>query len=503
VLALLFAGAALLSAVTVLHGIQPNDEGLMLQAARRIAGGQVPYSDFWWYYPPGQPYLLAGLWKLFGASLVEWRVVRVLSDATVAVLAYELARRRAPVPLALAAWLTAACAMAFPTGPHPFPIALALALGALLTFERRPVLAGVLIGACAAWRVEFAGYLALALAAAHIAGREPARERLRRLARTAVAAAIVAACLFGPVVAAAGPGRSWEMLVRYPLVDFQKYQSLPFPWRYQGPVQLERALQFYLPLALVIGLAGALAALAARFRRADPAPVAAAVFAIGMAHYLLVRTDLFHTSPLAVMVGVVAAWAMAGSLSDARAKAPPLRRALGLAGAAGAALGLAWAVADGLDNRVAGLREHTVALDLPVADGVRARPLRTVALVRAVDYVRAHVAAGKPIYVTGLRSDLVTSGNPLFYVLTGRPNATRYDIAAPGVVTSAPVQREIVRDLRRKRPRLILRWTTRVTALPEPNRAGRSSGVTILDRYLAREYHLERRFGYYSLLAPG
>ena len=27
----------------------------MLQAAARIADGQVPYRDFWWFYPPGQP----------------------------------------------------------------------------------------------------------------------------------------------------------------------------------------------------------------------------------------------------------------------------------------------------------------------------------------------------------------------------------------------------------------------------------------------------------------
>ena len=58
----------------MLNGIQPNDEGLMLQAASRIAHGQVPYSDFWWFYPPGQPYLMAALWKVFGPSLLTWRL---------------------------------------------------------------------------------------------------------------------------------------------------------------------------------------------------------------------------------------------------------------------------------------------------------------------------------------------------------------------------------------------------------------------------------------------
>ena len=111
----------------------------MLQAAARIAHGQVPYSDFWWFYPPGQPYLLGGLWALFGPSLLTWRIVRVLCDAAVAMLAYLLARRAAPPWLATLAWLGAACAMAFPSGPHPFPIALGCALGALLLFERRPL----------------------------------------------------------------------------------------------------------------------------------------------------------------------------------------------------------------------------------------------------------------------------------------------------------------------------------------------------------------------------
>ena len=501
VLAVLFAGAALLSALTALKGVQPNDEGLMLQAARRIAGGQVPYRDFWWFYPPGQPYLLGGLWKLFGPSLVEWRVVRVAADASVATLAYMLARRAAPAPLAVAAWLAAACAMAFPSGPHPFPIALALALGALLTFERRPVVAGVLAGLCAAWRIEFAGYLAVGVAVAHLIGRDPPRGRLRRLARFALPAALVGAVLYVPVVAAAGLGRAWELLVRYPLLDFQKYQSLPFPWRHAGGLDVEGNLNFYLPLALIVGLAGSVAGLGARFGRAQAGTAATCVFALGMAHYLLVRTDLFHAAPLAVVVSVLAAWAIGAFVARPRGRpGAPVRRALAAAGALGAAIGLGWALADGLAHRVRGVQQHMVALRVPTADGVDERPAVAASLVRAVDYVRARVPPGRPIYVTGARADLVTSGNPLFYVLAERRNPTRYDIAAPGVVTSGPVQREIVADLETARPRVVVRWAAPVTALPEPNRAGRSSGVRILDGYLARRYRVDRRYGFYVLL---
>ena len=117
--------------------------------------------------------------------------------------------------------------------------------------------------------------------------------------------------LYVPVVVAAGVGPSWDLLVDYPLTDFRDYQSLPFPLSYDGPLNtgspggfftdwLEPLLLFYLPLALVLGLAGGAVALARRPRA--PRVIATAVLAIGVLAYLLVRTDLFHTAPLAVLV---------------------------------------------------------------------------------------------------------------------------------------------------------------------------------------------------------
>src|SRR4051794_41586186 len=94
----LFAAAAALSGFTILREVGPHDEGLMLQAAARIADGRLPYRDFWWNYGPAQPYLLGAIWKAFGASLLDWRIVRILLDATVALLVWLLARREASPP---------------------------------------------------------------------------------------------------------------------------------------------------------------------------------------------------------------------------------------------------------------------------------------------------------------------------------------------------------------------------------------------------------------------
>jgi hypothetical protein len=540
--ALLFAGAALLSSVTLLNGIQPNDEGLMLAAAARIADGQVPYSDFWWFYPPGQPYLLAGLWELFGPSLLPWRVVRVLCDAGVAVLAYMLAVRGGASPrLALATWLAAALAMAYPSGPHPFPVVLVLALAALLLFEHRPLTAGALAGVAAAWRLEFAAYLGLGIVLAYALRAEVDRRGLdgdpgglvaarrgfvgarqgfvgdrrgvdwaafaRDAGGFAAIALTTALLLFAPVVAAAGLGDSWDLLIRYPVEDFSDYQSLPFPLDYDGPLNTgslggffsdsaENLLLFYLPLALVAGLAGALLALGVRFRPERWPQAATAVFALGTAHYLVTRPDVFHTAPLAVMVAVLGAWAIAGR----REGEPSTRRVAALAGTVLAAVGLGYAIVEGLDRRWLELRTDYAELRLPPADSVRVRETARRPLEQAVRHVRERIPPDRPIYVATRRSDLVTSGYPIFYVLAERDNPTRYDIQAPGVVTTEPVQREIVGDLERSRTPLVVRWTSPLSAAPEPNEGGESTGVTVLDDYLRRAYRPEARFGAFVIL---
>jgi len=509
-LALVFLAASAITAMTLLEGIQPNDEGLMLQAAARIADGQVPYRDFWWYYPPGQPYLLATLWDVFGPSLVTWRIVRLFANAVVALLLYLLVRRRAGVGIAVVAALTGALAMAYPSGPHPFPIALALALAALLRFERSPVTAGILAGACAAWRIEFAAYLGIGVLAAYLLrprGSEAgAARRFAPAMRFAASGGLAAALLFGPVVGAAGLSASWELLVEYPLLDFGDYQSLPLPLLYSGPLNtssisgflgdsVESVLQFYLPAALVLGLAAAFLTLGLRARRDRDWPlVAPAIFAVGMAHYMLVRPDEFHTTPLAVMTSIFAGWALAGE------RRPGRSRRAALAASAIAGVSLTYTLVHGIDRVTLVLREANATLEASVADGVRIDAASRPALERTIEFLRSRVPPGEPIYVATRRADLVTSGHPLLYRLVDRPNPTRYDIAAPGVVTSAPVQQEIVSDLERARPAFVVRFTAPVTAVPEPNRAGRSSGVTILDDYLAESYGEAARFGPYVVL---
>jgi hypothetical protein len=91
-------------------------------------------------------------------------------------------------------------------------------------------------------------------------------------------------------------------------------------------------------------------------------------------------------------------------------------------------------------------------------------------------------------------------GDTLLYILLDRSNPTRYDVVQPGVVTTAKVQREMRADLERTRTRLIVRWEAPVARATEDNGSGRSSGVTLLDEYIASHYARVGQYGDYLLL---
>ena len=365
----LFVLAAGLSGFTILSQISPHDEGLMLQAGARIVSGQWPYRDFWTNYPPGQPLVLAGLQEVFGPSLLAWRVLRTITDASVALLAYRLARRRAPETYALLAWLAAAGAMAFPTGPGPNPPALALALGALLVVPRRPLVGGALAGLACLFRFE--------IGIAAVIGMLLEAPRGTRV-RAGAAAAICALVSLAPFFLAAPGAMLHDTFGFYAIQDLQR---LPFPLHFDGPVRPSKLIEFYIPLILVVGAALWALAIGIRIAAAGRSSVAvrsgvaaqararvpeagaislAPLALVGLA-YLVGRADEFHLVPLAVVLAVMLA-------TRAAAETGVLRGAL--------LLTLALIALHGLERR-AGQFLHPPALATvpgPVADGVQTDP---------------------------------------------------------------------------------------------------------------------------------
>src|SRR5829696_4787365 len=381
IVAALWGTAAVFAAVTLLGGVAPHDEGLILQGAQRVADGQVPYRDFWTNYGPGQVLVLGAFAKVFGPSLLAWRIVHVGLVATGALLAFVLARRETSRAWGLVGWAGAAGALAFPASAGPNATAIVLGLGAVALTRRAPGGAGALAGAAGLFRPELG--LAAALGAAIAVGRGG-------LARVAVGYAATTLVLWLPFFVAA-PADLLDDVVGF--LGIQHLQRLPFPWDYDGEIDLNKLLEFYAPLFLLAGLA--LWAADAAWRRAGAAEWALAPLALAGAAYLVGRTDEFHLAPLAVVLPVMLA------VRCAREEAWLPRGLLGIA--------LALAVGQAVERQAA-LIAHPVGDRAPAvtaADGVRVDAADATAIERLSRFVAALVAPGQPIFVANPRHDLV------------------------------------------------------------------------------------------------
>jgi hypothetical protein len=503
----LWLAALLIAGFTIRNHLEPFDEGLLLQAAQRIAGGEWPYAEFGWAYGPGQPLAVALGFEAFAPSVLVWRVLWAASCATIAVLVWWLVRHELGPGRrgwARVGWLAAAVTAAQPMLPNPMVPALALALGALAAAAAgRPALAGALIALTAFWRPDFG---VLALIAVLVVGD---RRAATRAAAVAVAGVVA---LYTPFAVAAGPADLWRALVTSSLRGGEAWR-LPFPLLYDGPLRLwppgdlahdaKDALGYELPLAGLIGLAAAITAVALRPRRLDGAyrrqlvegsrvrrraTGGLVVLAVGGAAYLLSRADEFHAQPLLICLCALV------PIAAATGGVPRVPAAV-------AAAALALILAGGLANRLSALAgpEELVAVHLPGVPGIRVPPSEALALPRLVAYVQRVVPPGEPIYVAPRRSDLVTSTAPIVHFLVRRPNVLHHD----ALLQARPEeQAAIVAALERARPRAVVRWTDPASSRPEPNERGQRSGSRALDEHLAGAYRLAARFGAYDVLVP-
>jgi len=116
----------------------------------------------------------------------------------------------------------------------------------------------------------------------------------------------------------------------------------------------------------------------------------------------------------------------------------------------------------------------------------------------AVRYVRQCVPEDAAIFVGNAQHRQVFNNDALFYFLAGRRPATRFHDLNPGLVTTATVQREMIRDLERNQ-------VSYIVLDADPAQANRdfqppsASGASLLDDFLRQQYRQARTFGFYSV----
>jgi hypothetical protein len=486
------------------------DEGLILAGADRILLGEVPFRDFWNTHPPAQIWLVAGLFRLFGESMVVLRVYDAAVKAGIALVLYLWARRLSDGAHAGAAacilatiWLEFFGSFGFGYTAFPALLLSLVSLGWLIDASdaetparaRRLIAgAGLCVGLAALFRLDFGAYAALTAVAtlAVAATSKDPRPRSMRVRGTALAltsfgaAALAPAAVAVAVLAAQGvtTARLVDVLVTYPARVFPQYRGLPLPdltvWR----------LAYYVPVwVAVAGLArgGWL-----MHRRDGSRASALAWFSLSALALVSIpqartRADMVHQAPVLLPSAALAA-ALWFSLWRRRGPARAIACALV------PVVALTYAAAPVYSLARPGSTTATRAHGLPRAAGVAIEPDQAAA-VRAV---RQRTSPGDAIYVGNTRHDHIIRNDALFYFLAGRRYATAYHNLLPGLATRDEVQREIVEQLRATRPRCVV-LCARFDGETEPNASSLETGSRRLDDDIRQGYVFSVTIGAYQI----
>ena len=503
---LMLAMALALLLVGIRQPVNIHDEGYVLYGATRISTGEIPYRDFWLVYTPAQFYLLAGLFSVFGSSVLLARGYDALVRLAIVVLVYRLARVlggpvAALVPAAVALLLLAT------VGFYGYPVFPALAL-VLASVDRLLAFfairawatllgAGLLLGLAAMFRqdIGFAGLVAETLALAALTWRSPGehldqgfrgpRRRWRGLAPFALGMLLAVAPFAVPLLWAVPARELWWGLIGFPATVLPEQRALPYPGLpYPGMTRaaVNESLVFYVPLA-IFG--------ASLWTRGTLGTWLLTALGLGLFRLGMNRADVVHLLP-----GTIVALVLSAALLVRAERVRPRLLSVGLLALGAAVVGDAYVVQPVRSLLSLGTRYHRPQppSSLEVSAGISGFEDQEA----AVRYVRQHTAGRERILVGNTRHDRIFVIDMMFYVLAGRGSATRYHLLEPGVVTTRPVQQEIIAALEAGAISYVVLFSTFEDHV-EPNASGRSSGVVDLDLYIRSHYRPVARFGGYAV----
>jgi hypothetical protein len=491
------------------------DEAITLFGAERVLRGDVLHRDFYALYGPGQFYVVAWLYKLFGTSVLVERAWTMVVSATCVVLIFLVVDRVAP---RLYAALAAVTALPWFENTHPYGSATIPCMAAMLaglvflapvlgTSETprspqtgavpRLLAAGLCAGVVMLFRYDVGvavfGVECALLAVSIWFGSSAVTNRMRAIILRLVVFGAGFALVTVPVAIAYAVNDVlpdfWFDVVVFPASAYARTRGLPLPRLRTLLSSPGEFVGVYLPLILC---AAAVPAIIAAFvaRRSALSWTLMALVSLELLWFGkgFVRASLAQM-PMALVLATPLATVLAQPIRG--------RSRIGAAIAAAALLlclgetiaSQRWALPTLVDN----LR-HPPDCGAPAGlermSCFRLSP-ETVATAR---YVQLHTAPDDPVFVGLSRHDKIIANDLLLDFALNRPSATKWHQFDPGLQTSVPIQREIISELKRVRPRLIVLAALKLGA-DEPNDSALSSGVMLLDDYLRQTYAPVAVFG--------
>jgi Dolichyl-phosphate-mannose-protein mannosyltransferase len=516
----------LLSYLVLLLGMSrrpnPYDEGLVLTAAMRVASGQIPHRDFYANYGPGQFYVLAGLFRVFGESLLVERLfdafIKALLVASLFAVTLSYCRKRVAGVTALVALLWLVCANSV-IGTPVIPVALLNLVGLTLILPvfqqnastRRMLAAGAIAGMAALFRYD-TGIALFAIQACVVGFAIYLKDTPRSLhsflsnfwpCLVGFAAVTLPFAFYYLSVAPLHP-IVYDIFL-YPGKYYHRGRNLPFPRVSRVSLEL---LEVYLPLA-AIGISFYIV-----IRQRTSAGNDRALRLLGfLLTFALLALAMYFKGYVRIMIDqmllcIIPTLLLTAVLFEHRSSFRPLSRA-GVVVLAGLSL---LAVSSATFHRVKELHlTHISVVEWILTPAGKVSPehrewcatrnpltrgfcfLPDDDRIRVIDFIDSHTAPDQRLYLGLTNHSRIFVNDNITYFATQRLPATMWSHFDPGLQNSYDTQIEMARELNLTAPPYIV-LDSEYDAVREPNESSRSTGVTLLDDYIRNNYRPVEHF---------
>lgn len=476
------------------------DEGLSVYGATRVLNGDIPYKDFWSLYAPGEFYLLAGIFKLFGISIVAERIATVVIEALLALFIYILAKRFIPTKPALAVWLLTlswlrlkmpySCSM---TTALLFCIAACLAIASFISTKKLSWLAisGIFTGITVLFRQDIGFYLAIAASLIIFISR--IKKGIGANAVYYLGIAIIIAPMIFFFLSKSAFSDLVSSTIVFPIKVYPRFRYLPFPGFGTN------AIIFYLPI-LIFVITIICIAFQKKNRTTEQEKRLFALFClflgIGFLNYSSVRSDIRHLLP--TMIPTIILFGLLVSAATDRLRAKHKGRFMLIVNLTALIL-LVISATPKAKLLLLHIKQPGLELDLGRARGCYDQTEFTQAQREAIQYIRERTRPDERIFVGNLRHDRIVTNDIMFYFLSERDSATMYHELHPGLATTREIQEKIIDDIKKYNTRYIVRWTDDEKTV-EQNESNKPSGITALDNFIQQNFTTVQGFDSYIIL---
>jgi hypothetical protein len=513
--------------------VSEYDEGAILTGAMRVAAKAVPHRDFYANYGPRQFYILAALFDLFGQTVFVERMYSLAVRAGIVCCVYLIGSRLTRLPCNLV--MTALCLLWIGVAQYPaYPIWPSLLLILVSIWVTIPIFygtyspwrlafGGVLGGACVLFRYDM-GLMMLAVMSAALTmfgltDRGASGARLRHTFSMLVpfcGASGAVVVLLGAAYVKLGIVEDFIFQIfTYPSQNYREMRGLPFPSLilngrinqemivYMPPVTIvcfimstwsqyfRRRVNIVSPGEIWVSSLVALMAFGLYFkgivRISVPHMISSIVPAFIVLGYVIDRQlmgkRMFARSALALAVIVAIIFVIVPSLIAANHA-----RVLAFANLSDAGKTIRSAISN--DRRSGGDDPCKPQNNLDRALCYRL----SAGSIETARFITANTTPDQRIFVGNDLNDKTFANDNSLYFLSGRQPATKWSQFDPGLQNSDAIQAEMVQELERNKPPLII-LDEQFDNVVEPNAGAKHSGVHLLDDFIHRNY---QRTAYYE-----